>query len=215
MEIGVTQGRPVPQRVFKLRRLTSDEVTECNGLRVTTVARTLVDLGEVVGSNLIERALESALRKRYVSAAGLSQKLAAAPKLHGTSALRLLLAERPPGLPPTDSDAETLFLQLARGIGLPPPERQFPVRTPDGLFRLDFAWPAVRVAVEIDGASTHASRAALRRDLRRQNSVVSVLTGDGWLLLRFTWEDIVDPVAAVRTAGKLRQAWRMGLPRVP
>jgi very-short-patch-repair endonuclease len=137
------------------------------------------------------------------------------PHLRGAGALRSVLARRPPDAPPTDSDAETLFLQLARGARLPEPLRQFSVPTSDGTFRLDFAWPARRVAVEIDGAATHASREALSRDLRRQNRVLLSLAPAGWALLRFTWDDLVDDRFATQVTDRLREAWVGGLNESP
>jgi very-short-patch-repair endonuclease len=121
------------------------------------------------------------------------------------------LALRPADLRPTESDAETLFVQLAREVGLPEPQRQFAVPTTEGVFRLDFAWPTRRLAVEIDGAATHASAVALGRDLRRQNRVLLSLGSAGWMLLRFTWDDLTSPRYVGRVAGVLREAWAIGL----
>ncbi len=141
----------------------------------------------------------------------LSARLGNAPNLRGTQVLRQVLARRAPGTPPTESDAETLFLQLARRTGLPEPRRQFTVPTPEGVFRLDFAWPARRIAVEVDGAATHATPAALRRDLHRQNRLLLSWMSQGWALLRFTWDDVAKPDLARQTAAKLREAWALGL----
>jgi len=116
--------------------------------------------------------------------------------------MRDVLERRPPNAPPTASDAETLFLQLTRVAGLPDPVRQFPLRLGGHPYRLDFAWPKRRLAVEVDGAETHASAGALIRDLRRQNRIVM-----GWLLQRYTWNDIAfyrDDVV-----DSLRDAWAL------
>jgi very-short-patch-repair endonuclease len=50
---------------------------------------------------------------------------------------------------------------------------------------LDFGWPSCRLALEADGAETHATAKALVEDLRRQNHIVQ-----GWVILRFSWEDV-------------------------
>lgn len=211
VEVAVTCGRTRPEAVFKVDDLAGTDVVLLEGLPVTSVARTMVDLGQVAGKPLLERALESALRKRHVTVEELSSKLSSVQKQWGTASLRSLLAERPAGLTPTESDAETLFAQLVRVAGLPSPERQFSVRTRDGLYRLDFAWPAARIGVEIDGAEAHASAGALVRDLRRQNSLVLVLSTRGWVILRFTWPDLVDERRARHTVGKVREAWSIAL----
>ena len=56
--------------------------------------------------------------------------------------------------------------------------------------------------MEADGAAVHASAAALRSDLRRQNALVAA----GWTLLRFTWADLGRIAAPVREA--MRRAGR-------
>jgi very-short-patch-repair endonuclease len=96
-----------------------------------------------------------------------------------------VLARRPAGAPPTESDAETLFLQLSRLAGVGEPVRQYQIVIKGQKIRIDFVWMKWRIAVEIDGAATHATVEAFGRDLRRQNRIVF-----GWLLLRFTWEDV-------------------------
>lgn len=213
VEIAVSMGRRPAGKLFLVRPFGLDERSELEGLPVTSVTRTLMDLGQVAGKDVLERALESALRRHYVTVGDLSTALGQVHRLPGTNALRSLIADRPAGLPPTESDAETLFVQLARRAGLPPPRRQFCVRTAEGTFRTDFAWPLVRIAVEIDGAATHASARALTRDLRRQNAVVVALAAAGWILLRFTWYDLAAEPYAGQSAAKLLEAWSIGLAR--
>jgi very-short-patch-repair endonuclease len=211
VELAATSGRASSPGLYRPRSFEPAEIGQVDGLRVTSVTRTLLDLGQVVGREIIERALESALRKRLVSVDALVEAVAAVPRLRGAGALRSVLASRPSGAPPTESDAETLFLQLARRSGMPEPLRQFSVPTSEGAFRLDFAWPLRRVAVEIDGAAAHASREALSRDLRRQNRLLLSMVPAGWALLRFTWDDLVDPRFAGQVVDKLREAWVIGL----
>jgi very-short-patch-repair endonuclease len=75
---------------------------------------------------------------------------------------------------------------------------------------VDFAWPTLRVAVEIDGAETHASASALDRDLRRQNRIVLALGPAGWILLRFSWLSLVSEPYKSQTCAQLCQAWSIG-----
>jgi very-short-patch-repair endonuclease len=51
--------------------------------------------------------------------------------------------------------------------------------------RLDFGWPEVGRAAEIDGARFH-NEDSRSYDLRRQNGVVL----GGWAITRFTWQDV-------------------------
>jgi very-short-patch-repair endonuclease len=187
VELAVTRGRPRSPAFSRVRLIDNTERTWLDGLPVTSVERTLLDLGQVAAAATVERALECALRRGYVSVGSLRNALDAVPYLAGTRALRELLAARSTGLPPTESDAETLFVQLARRAALPEPQRQFVLPTLEGRFRIDFAWPDRRLAVEIDGVAAHGSREALTRDLRRQNRLLLSLGPAGWTLLRFTW----------------------------
>ena len=211
VELAATSGRASSGSLYRPRSFEPGEIGQVDGLRVTSVTRTLVDLGQVAGPETIERALEPAIRRRLVSVVALVEAVASVPRLRGAGALRSLLASRPSGAPPTESDAETLFVQLARRAGMPEPLRQFAVPTSEGSFRLDFAWPLRRIAVEIDGATAHASREALSRDLRRQNRLLLSMVPAGWSFLRFTWDDLVDPRFATQVVDKLREAWVIGL----
>jgi very-short-patch-repair endonuclease len=150
-------------------------------LPVTTVARTLADLGAAEPLGVVERATEWALRNQLVTIPEL-QALTELLPTRGGRALKAVLVARPLGAPATESDAETLFVQLARCAGFPAPVRQFWIVLGGRRYRLDFAWPLLRLAVEIDGAAVHGP-ADLSRDLRRQNRIIL----DGWMILRFTW----------------------------
>lgn len=81
--------------------------------------------------------------------------------------------------------------------------QQRAVRLEDGrLVHLDAAYPEARVAIELDGAAFHGSRAARERDLQRDSALAAL----GWVVLRFSYERLMrDPegcrreiVAAVR-----------------
>lgn len=74
---------------------------------------------------------------------------------------------------------------------VPPYVQQHRVTLPDGRrVRLDAAWPELRVAVELDGAAFHGSRADRERDLRRDSAMAAA----GWIVLRFSYARLVsDP----------------------
>lgn len=205
-EVAVPADRMAGGRgLHRLRALSPRDVGSLAGMAVTSPARTLVDLGTTSGEDLVERALECGLRRRLLSVAD-ARAAAFVDGRRGAARLRAVLLRRPDGAPATESDAETLFLQVARRCGLPEPRRQVPSLLGGARLRMDFAWPASRLAVEIDGAATHAGADALGRDLRRQNRLVVA----GWLVLRFTWSDVAiypDQVAEV-----LLEAWTMRAP---
>lgn len=105
----------------------------------------------------------------------------------GTTIVRRVIERRTPGEAVPESVLETKFLQLLRSAGVPLPKRQQVVRYDDGGYRLDFSYPDRRLAIEVDGRRWHPGRLAQERDRLRDN----VLTVKGWLVLRFTWEDVL------------------------
>jgi hypothetical protein len=74
--------------------------------------------------------------------------------------------------------------------------QQYPVSLPDGVWvRLDAAYPVARVAVELDGAAFHGSRAARERDIRRDSALAAL----GWVVLRFSYARLMaDPESCRR-----------------
>ena len=69
---------------------------------------------------------------------------------------------------------------------------------------VDAAWPAARLAVELDGWDAHKTRGAFQRDRTRSND----LQAAGWTILRFTHADVVHRAeeTAARVARVLAQA---------
>lgn len=162
--------------------------------------RTLVDLG-AVEKWAVGDALERALVARVCSVLAVERALddVARRGRRGAGVLRRVLDERALGRERPDGLLEVRFARLVREHGLPEPKFQHRV----GRYRVDFAYPEMAVAVEVDGFQVHATPTALQRDLERQNRLVA----EGWTLLRFTWQDVVRRPAwvAEQVAALLRQ----------
>jgi very-short-patch-repair endonuclease len=60
-------------------------------------------------------------------------------------------------------------------------------------YRLDFAYPAIKLAIEVHGYVWHSSADQLGRDLARQRR----RTAQGWTILAYTWRQILDDSDAV------------------
>jgi very-short-patch-repair endonuclease len=112
----------------------------------------------------------------------------------------LILPEQLPFERPGDSDFEERFRDLTRRAGLPQPEAQYRL----GPYRLDFAWPELRVAVETDGWATHGRRPAFEDDRARD----AELLARGWRVLRVTYRRLMrrPMVVAAQLAAVLAQA---------
>lgn len=104
---------------------------------------------------------------------------------------------------PADSVLELRFHHNV-GRHLPPYEYQWNVRVNGRDLRIDFAYPSVKLAIELDGYDKRKSRASLDNDARRGR----LLLHDGWKVAHFTWTDVtVDPHGvAAEILGLLRAA---------
>jgi hypothetical protein len=97
-----------------------------------------------------------------------------------------------------DSVAEGAFRRAICDAGLPTPVPQLEVSAGAGTpsFRLDFAWPAQMVALEVDGFRWHATPRACAQDSRRAN----LLAAMGWRVLRATPAELETGAAEVLAA---------------
>jgi len=154
-----------------------------NDLRITTPARTLLDLAAELSADLLERAVADALRRPLTTEKELHTVLARHPRARGRRKLVAILQLE--GGPQWDrSKAERELIKLVRKAGLPVPESNHRM----GSSSPDLVWREQRVLVEIDGFGFHGDRIAFERDRARDAS----RTAEGWRTLRFTWRQIRD-----------------------
>jgi predicted transcriptional regulator of viral defense system/very-short-patch-repair endonuclease len=169
-------------QAHRARRLHPDDVTVRDGIPVTTVARTLVDLTDVLGSDRVLRAIREAEFLRLLDHRALS---AAVERAHGRKRLGVLreavAAHRPGEI--VRSELEHRFLELVREAGLPAPETNIKITARGRRYEIDCLWREQRVAVELDGRAAHARTAAFEPDRRKD----AVLNAIGLRPLRFTW----------------------------
>jgi hypothetical protein len=187
-------------RAHRSRTMSPGDVTTLAGIRLTTPARTLLDLAGLTGSGQLttrqlERALAEALARKLVRNIDLVSLLKQNPRRRGARRLRALLEAGDPAL--TRSEAEERFLALVRRARLPEPEANVMVSgTPTAERRdvvVDFFWRAQRFVVEIDGYAFHSSREMFEADRERD----AVLAAAGLRFIRVTWRQIVDEPEAM------------------
>jgi hypothetical protein len=164
-------------------------ITEIDAIPCTDVTRTLIDLGSVCESGMLVPALDDALRRGLTSVDAVARRLEfMGTRRRGSARVREAVSRRSNSLPVPESVLESRFEVLIVAAGLPQPERQHEIFGRDGVrvARVDFAYPAARLAIEVDGLRFHAGADDWRRDLARQNRIVAL----GWLVLRFTAADL-------------------------
>ena len=168
--------------VHRSRSLAAVDVVVVRGLRVTSVARTLLDLAPQATREELERLLDDALLRRRTTLGRLERTLdrAGARGRGGVVALRTAAAVWGEGR--YESIAETATARWLAQAGLELPRSQYEVRDSDGAFvaRVDFAWPERRVALEVDGFAWHGDAVSFAADRHRQNRLVAA----GWQVVR-------------------------------
>lgn len=171
------------------RRLDPRDTTDLEHVPVTTFTRTVLDLGAVVDESELLQCFDDGVRRSLTSWLRVSVELERfGNRRIGSGTVRRVLQRRSPQEVPRGSTLETTFEQLVRDFRLPSPVGQLEICDGLGQFvaRVDFAYPDLRVAIEIDGSRTHAGTADWNRDLIRQNRIVAL----GWRVLRFTSVDL-------------------------
>lgn len=182
--------------VHQARVLERRDIQRASGLWVTGSHRTLVDLASVLPLPKLEAALDTALNTQAVSLLSLHRYVAQRRlgNNRGMGRLRRLMHDRTKGVPM--SELERHFERLRKRFGLPQPARQYP----EGKRKIDYAYPAERIAIELDGRKFHGTGPAFQRDRTRQNELVLA----GWDPYLFTKRDLT--LDASKTAGILEQA---------
>ena len=164
-----------------------------DGVPVTSAARTLVDRAGVLDSEALEAALEDALHRGLTTSFAVLRCLDAVGGTGrvGSQHLRNIIAARDDGT--LESRLEVKVWRLLRLSGLRP-VRQYEVRCGGRTYRLDFAWPKLKVAVEADGFSAHGgTRIKFVADRRRTADLVA----EEWTVIPVTWDECIDNSGAV------------------
>lgn len=183
-------------RVHRWRVLPAHHVTVVESILTTRVPRTLVDLAGVLHPYRTERAVDNCLAARTTTVGALHAvfiELARSGRT-GIGVMRTLLEERGGGYVPPASELEACFLAVVARYGLPPPQRQFDVGDAVGWSgRVDFAYPSVRLLIELDSHRFHSSKLDQEADAERDRRLRTA----GWRVERFGWADVTDPARIV------------------
>jgi very-short-patch-repair endonuclease len=193
VEVTAARGcKPKPGITIHRSRTTSDQDrTVSAAVPVTTIARTLVDLADVLTAERLAKALHQAEILRVFDLEALEQAQQRAGARRGRHRLNRVLAAYQPEPHFLRSEAERRLKRLCESHSLPQP--QFNVWVAG--YELDAYWPDARFALEIDGAATHHTRHAFHADRRRDR----VLATAGIQVSRVTWPDLnADLVEQVR-----------------
>jgi very-short-patch-repair endonuclease len=173
--------------------LPADEVEQVDGIPVTSVSRTLLDLAPVLGERALEKALNEAEVRRLTSIRSLPDLLERYPRRRGASRLRAILREHGEALGVTRNDFEEGFLALVDRYDLPRPRLNADLAVAGRFFEVDCLWRERRLIVELDGRAVHGTRRAFEADRERDR----LLVGAGWRVIRITWRQLRDDAPAI------------------
>lgn len=196
-EVHVTVPRPRSPRhrgivVHQTGVLMPADATHVRGIPCTSVTRTIADLAATRTPKVVEVVFELAERRRLIRPAEFDDLLRRRPRAPGTEVLRGLLETHRPHSGTTRSILERRLLSALRRRGVSEPVVNGKLQLGDLTIEPDLMWREPRLVVELDGG-THADRRARRRDARRDREALR----QGWIPLRFTWDDVDQDVRAV------------------
>jgi hypothetical protein len=185
------------------------EVHEVDGIRVTSVSRTVVDLARIGGLVAGVCAADHALREQLTTLVDLARALDALGSARGIRSARTAVAL---ATPRAESVGESLSRLRMHQLGVPAPTLQHVVTDARGFVgRVDFWWEGAGVVGEFDGRHKYGvghgddPRAAADRlwdEKRREDRIRAT----GAKVVRWTWSDAWAgaPMAAMLRAAGVR-----------
>ena len=102
------------------------------------------------------------------------------------------------------SEGEVAFANQVHLLGLPPPVAEYKFHA-TRRWRFDFAWPSIKLAVEIEGAIYQQGRHTRGSGFAADTVKYNTATLDGWRVLRFPTDRALNGEAAQIVAGAIRQ----------
>jgi very-short-patch-repair endonuclease len=170
-----------------------DERSVVDGIPVTSVPRTLLDLAAVAPRRQLERALNEAEVLGLTDARSVPDLLERYPRRRGSAVLRALFDVDAPSRRAPYNELEERFADLVDRYGLPRPRFNADVRVAGRFFSADCLWEEQRLIVELDGRAVHGTAKAFEADRERDR----LLLADGWRVMRVTWRQLREKEAAV------------------
>ncbi len=179
--------------------LAPQDFTVHDAIPVTTVARTLLDIGAVVKPHELGVAIDRAERLGLFDLKATTEILERAKGRRGARALRCAIAAYVPST--QKSELERRFKALIETTtDMPSASFNAVVQGEKTTHEVDAFWPQQRLAVQLDGFEFHRTR----RDRERDADSDADLELVGNRVMRLTWDDVTRH--GERTLRRLRLA---------
>ncbi|MEZ0339126.1 hypothetical protein ACAG25_03985 [Mycobacterium sp. pV006] len=185
--------------------LAEEEICTVDGMRVTTPARTAIDLARRYPLDTAITAVDALARATRLTVDAITAAAGRYPGRHGLGRVREVLSFVDPG---AESPQETWLRLVVVRAGYPRPRTQLPVLNEYGALigTVDLGWNEHKIAMEYEGKQHRLSARRFDNDIRRYDEMLDL----GWIVIRITALDTEETVRR-----RLAQAWnRRGLPAV-
>ena len=183
---GVRQPRGLT--VHTTLHLPMAERAVVDGIPVTSVARTLLDIAES-DTERLPRAWDTAARLRLLDLRAVQATCENGRGRRGLKHLLPLPEDRTRVIPDVRRELEARFFDLCRACGMPLPSCNVLVEG----YLVDAYWPRQRLIVELDSWEFHGDRSAFERDRERD----STLQAAGYRVVRITWRRLTEEPARI------------------
>ena len=184
--------------IHQISDLVDEDVVRIDGMPVTALRRTIVDLAAIWRRGRLRIVVEDAVAAKRVTDGEIGSCLQSVARRGkpGVRNLAAVLDARGPGTAPPESQLERDFFALVRRSPLSEPVRQYPLPRDDGVRNLaDAAWPEVKLIVEVDGRRWHQRLDDMKRDRDRDLKAAAA----GWQVVRLLYEHVVGaPAETIR-----------------
>jgi hypothetical protein len=165
--------------------LRPEDVTEIEGVPVTTVARALIDIARCSSTTAAVVSIDAALHRRLADAQDLEEIIGTCRHWPRIRRAKLALAVADAR---AESPLESFSRLVLRWLKLPTPGLQTTLYDETGVFlgRTDFYWDEFGVAGEADGRTKYDDRDVLTAEKLRQEE----LANSGIEVVRWGWADV-------------------------
>ena len=169
--------------VHQSRTLTRADIRTNHGIRVTSLARTLLDCAPSL--TRLTRTVNDALRRPHMSRAQLADVVMRNPTQREPSCYDPSWPLRPARPAPSSRTVPPVLPAIRAPATAGQHDRS-------AGYEVDALFPAERVIVELDGWDFHNDRAAFERDRNRDADLLAA----GFVTVRITWQRLVERPAA-------------------
>jgi very-short-patch-repair endonuclease len=181
--VGRSAGDRPGIRRHRVPSLDPRDIRTRHGIRVTSVARTVMDGATYRRGEELQELVGAAIGPGRTSVPEIEAAIERYPTRRGVRRLGRLLRQDG-GARWTRSWGERRLLSLVRQAGLPVPLTN---RQLHG-FQVDAVWPEHKLVVEVDGYEFHGDRGSFENDRARD----AILVAHGYRVLRFTARQLRD-----------------------